>query len=231
MSIPIPQIPRRERERLMRRQEILQAARAVFARKGFKDATLDDVAERAEFGKGTLYNYFPNKEALFLSVIEDTFETMKAIAERAFSSDAPFTEQAEQFLRDELTFFFSDLESVQLVTREAHHLRGGNPLMQLMPQLLAVVAERITAEQRRRRVMNNADPRDLAMLLLNMLFGQFSSRIYRRFGTCLHEQVTQSERELTVIDLFKDVSAEEIEREIAAATKLIHTVYFHGICK
>ncbi len=231
MSTTTQQIPRRERERMMRRKEIIDAARSVFARKGFNNATLDDVAELAEFGKGTLYNYFPNKEALFLSVIEDTFESMKRIAVEAFSSDRPFTEQVEQFVHDEMVLFFTDLESVQLVTREVHHLRGGNPLMQLMPQLLAIVVERISAEQRRRRVITNADPGDLAMLLLNMLFGQFSSRIYRRFGACVGHVPAKMEREMTVMDLLRDVSPEEIQREIVAATKLINTVYFQGVCK
>ncbi|GIV59650.1 MAG: hypothetical protein KatS3mg043_0739 [Rhodothermaceae bacterium] len=51
-------LPRRERERLMRRRAMLEAARAVFAEKGYLQATVDEIAQRAEFGKGTLYNYF-----------------------------------------------------------------------------------------------------------------------------------------------------------------------------
>ncbi|NNE70602.1 MAG: helix-turn-helix transcriptional regulator, partial [Rhodothermales bacterium] len=47
---------RRERERLARRREILDAARTVFAERGFVGATLEEIASRAEFGKGTLYN-------------------------------------------------------------------------------------------------------------------------------------------------------------------------------
>jgi AcrR family transcriptional regulator len=221
-------IPRRERERLMRRKEIIDAAREVFARKGFNEATLDDVAERAEFGKGTLYNYFPNKEALFLSVLEDCFETMKGIAEEAFSSNLTFSEKVERFIHSELTFFFNNLEGVQLMMREAHHLKLGNPLMQLMPQLLAIVADTIAAEQRRRKVLTNAEPADMANILLNMIYGQFASRVYRRFGACIgRSPVTPT----NVAAVFEEVSKEEIEREINTATKLIHTVYFQGIGK
>ncbi len=231
MSISTQPIPRRERERLMRRQEILQAARSVFARKGFREATLDDVAELAEFGKGTLYNYFPNKEALFISVVEDTFATLKEIAVRAFSGDEPFSDQVLAFLRQELAYFYSDLESVQIFTREVHQVRGGNPLMQLMPQLLQVVADRISAEQRRRKVVTNVDATYLAMLLLNMLFGQFFTRACRRLGTCLAEGVQQPGSELTVIDLFRNVTAQEIEKESNEIAALIHAVYFNGIAK
>jgi AcrR family transcriptional regulator len=47
---------RRERERLARRREILEAARKVFAARGYEGSTLDEVAREAEFAKGTLYS-------------------------------------------------------------------------------------------------------------------------------------------------------------------------------
>ena len=63
---------RRERERQARRQAMLAAALAVFAEKGFDGATVDEIAERAEFGKGTIYNYFPDgKDALFLALLQE----------------------------------------------------------------------------------------------------------------------------------------------------------------
>src|SRR5438128_7360775 len=102
----IQQLPRRQRERLMRRKEILDAAREVFARKGFNAATLEDVAERAEFGKGTLYNYFTNKESLFESVLQDSFERVQKIATDALSAEVSFEEKIERFIGGEIGYFF-----------------------------------------------------------------------------------------------------------------------------
>ncbi len=63
---------RRERERLARRRAMLGAALAVFGDKGFDGATVDEIAERAEFGKGTLYNYFPGgKDELYQALFEE----------------------------------------------------------------------------------------------------------------------------------------------------------------
>ena len=42
---------RRERERLKNRRTMLEAARAVFAEKSYADATVEEIAERAQFGK------------------------------------------------------------------------------------------------------------------------------------------------------------------------------------
>ena len=51
---------------------MLDAALAVFAEKGFDGATVDEIAERAEFGKGTIYNYFPGgKDELFATLLQE----------------------------------------------------------------------------------------------------------------------------------------------------------------
>lgn len=51
---------------------MLAAALAVFAEKGYEGATVDEIAERAEFGKGTIYNYFPDgKDALFFALLQE----------------------------------------------------------------------------------------------------------------------------------------------------------------
>jgi TetR/AcrR family transcriptional regulator len=51
------------------RARILKAAREIFFRDGFADTNLDEVAARAEVGKGTLYRHFENKAALYVAVL------------------------------------------------------------------------------------------------------------------------------------------------------------------
>jgi AcrR family transcriptional regulator len=59
---------RKARERAARREAILEAARAVFAEKGLRASTIDDIAEAAELGKGTIYLYFKSKEQMFAAL-------------------------------------------------------------------------------------------------------------------------------------------------------------------
>lgn len=61
-----------QRRKEARPPEILSAALAVFAERGYAATRLDDVARRAGVTKGTLYLYFPNKEELFKAVIRGT---------------------------------------------------------------------------------------------------------------------------------------------------------------
>lgn len=63
-------LTRKERERLLKRFEILDAAASLFAEKGYDRTKLEDIAETAEFGKGTIYNYFENKENIYVEIID-----------------------------------------------------------------------------------------------------------------------------------------------------------------
>ena len=66
---PSPQRPLR-RDAQRNRQRVLDAAQQVFAEQGLR-ASLDDVAERAGVGVGTVYRRFPDKEALVEALFED----------------------------------------------------------------------------------------------------------------------------------------------------------------
>jgi AcrR family transcriptional regulator len=63
------ELDRKSRERLRHREEILCAAEGVFAEKGFLAATVEEVAVRAGFSVGTLYNFFASKEILYHSLL------------------------------------------------------------------------------------------------------------------------------------------------------------------
>ncbi|MEU4652185.1 TetR/AcrR family transcriptional regulator [Nocardia fluminea] len=56
---------------LRTRAALLTGAEEVFADKGFADATLDDIADRAGFSRGAVYANFANKTELFLALLDD----------------------------------------------------------------------------------------------------------------------------------------------------------------
>ncbi len=57
-----------------RRKQLLLCARRVFAKEGYHGASIDDVIRKAGVARGTFYNYFDNKRALFQNVLEELFE-------------------------------------------------------------------------------------------------------------------------------------------------------------
>lgn len=102
----IKTLNRRERERIARKNDIMKAAASVFAQKGFYRATLDEIAEKAEFSKGAIYTYFKNKSDLFAKLIEDGFQNLLEHVENVISDDKDFKEQ----LREVLARIFDHLE-------------------------------------------------------------------------------------------------------------------------
>ncbi|WP_410500176.1 TetR/AcrR family transcriptional regulator [Chitinibacter sp. S2-10] len=53
-----------------KREQILEGAREIFMNKGFAAASMEQIARSAGVSKGTLYNYFENKETLFVALIQ-----------------------------------------------------------------------------------------------------------------------------------------------------------------
>jgi AcrR family transcriptional regulator len=66
-----PTSPKWRRRKEERPRDIIAAALAVFAEKGFAGARMEEIARRAGLSKGALYLYFPTKEAMFRAVVRD----------------------------------------------------------------------------------------------------------------------------------------------------------------
>ena len=60
----------REQVMSQTRQTLLNAAAEEFARQGYDQANINTISTKAGFAKGTIYNYFPSKQALLLALID-----------------------------------------------------------------------------------------------------------------------------------------------------------------
>ena len=70
MNEPRAEPSRRERQSAARATQILDAAAALFAERGFHRTTTRDIAEAADVAEGTLYNYFANKDELLIGIMQ-----------------------------------------------------------------------------------------------------------------------------------------------------------------
>ena len=82
-----------------RREQIVEAATRVFAQKGFRRATTREVAREAGISEGTIYNYFEDKDALLMAILERLNETER----RAEDFEEGMATDFEGFLRDYLS--------------------------------------------------------------------------------------------------------------------------------
>src|SRR5271155_2729264 len=85
--------------------EILDAALAVFAEKGYAATRMDDIARRAGVTKGTIYLYFESKEAVFRSLVSESIgATIGAVTASAESFDGSASDLLRMVLRGIGTF-------------------------------------------------------------------------------------------------------------------------------
>jgi AcrR family transcriptional regulator len=77
-----------------RRDQILAAAMACFARQGYHATSMDDVVRESGLSVGAIYTYFPSKEDLFLALAESRSEQTLAYLNDLFRSPGPIGDKA-----------------------------------------------------------------------------------------------------------------------------------------
>src|SRR5215204_3955536 len=81
---------KRRREQLPkaeRRQQILAAARDLFARRGYHQTTIDDIVDEAGVARGTYYLYYEDKRAVFSDLIDRFSQRLTMAIERIVTDD------------------------------------------------------------------------------------------------------------------------------------------------
>ena len=115
-------LTRKEREREFKKQEILDASIKIFAEKGFKATTLDEIAEKSEFGKGTLYNYFSSKEEIYKEIIMMIIDEHKNSIKEVYSSTNTLYDLIFETTKKDLLFCLKNKEAFfLLVFTKMHH--------------------------------------------------------------------------------------------------------------
>ena len=100
-----------------KRTIILQAAAELFATKDFHQVLMDEVAELAQVGKGTLYRYFPTKEDLYFVTIFEGWDRLRTELEDALEAKGSLEVVLGNAARQILAYFWDRHQLVTLVHR------------------------------------------------------------------------------------------------------------------
>lgn len=107
-----------------RREEILTAAKATFAKKGFHTTTIGDVAKAAGVSYGSIYWYFESKDALFHALMDHQEAALRAhidrtVAEATGGSDGDGEAMFRSSVRATFEFFEADRDVVRLLFQDS----------------------------------------------------------------------------------------------------------------
>ncbi|MFQ5675919.1 MAG: TetR/AcrR family transcriptional regulator [bacterium] len=168
-------VPRKEREKLYKRREILLAALKVFAEKGYEHANIEEIAIEAEFSKGALYNYFSHKEEIFIALLDEGFADFERIVQEGFENNLPLREKFQRFTDGALEYFEQNPDYLTLLFKENLQLkiklissfreRFAQKRQKLVEIMMAPLQEGI-----KRGAVRNIDAAQLVEVFWNIIF-------------------------------------------------------------
>jgi TetR/AcrR family fatty acid metabolism transcriptional regulator len=101
------------------RERILDGALDVFARKGYHRALVDDIVRASGTSKGAVYHHFPNKEAVFVALVDEFSELLASRAATAVSARHGALAKVDGALTAVLTTFADNERLARLILLEA----------------------------------------------------------------------------------------------------------------
>jgi AcrR family transcriptional regulator len=133
---------RRQESAAAREADILQAARQVFARKGYGETRIQDVAEASGIAKGTVYLYFRSKEELYWALVRRDFEELQRRSREALLAHQGAAAKLRAFLATRLRFFAEQGDFFRIYFGEMGQalIRHGPALERFQDLYLAQVA-------------------------------------------------------------------------------------------
>jgi TetR/AcrR family transcriptional regulator len=167
-------LPRREREKRAQRQDMLAAALELFSERGYRNVSMCQIAEKAEFAIGTLYKFFKNKEDLYRALLLETAAEFFAAGARAIEASDDEIEKLRNFVRAKGEVFRANASVIRLFFSETHGARQNvlagfdSEIRRMHEEFLQRLAAVFEHGMKRKRFRKIAAPYDLAVGLEGM---------------------------------------------------------------
>jgi len=157
-----------------KREQIMQAVEKLFTSRRFHEITLDDVAQGARVGKGTIYRYFQDKDDLFFQTATSGFDDLCELLRRKVPENNPFVEQLISACAQISGFFNRRRQLFQMMQAEENRMywfKGTirDRWMAKRKKLVAAVAEIIRKGVAEKKIRTDIPAEVLATFLLGML--------------------------------------------------------------
>lgn len=174
-------LPRREREKQVREEEIVLAAEKVFLHKGFDNASMDEIAAAAQFTKRTLYQYFANKEDLYFATVLRGFKNLLEYIQKAAVSEQTGFMKIYQSSIGYYQFYQDFPETLRLINYLGHVKKNSKEISQRQTelsefdnQLFELVSKYIGEGIADGSIRAHLDPIKTSFSLIFMLTGYFN---------------------------------------------------------
>ena len=163
-------LPRREREKLIHRGQMLAAALDLFSVKGYHNVSMHEIAGKAEFAIGTLYKFFKNKEDLYKALIMEVTDEYHRILSNVLSKENDTLAAIGEYIAAKGNIFANSVATLRLYFAETRgasfNIKAG--LDQDIRKLYDVMVKQLASTMKRgidRKVLKKGDPYYMAVTL------------------------------------------------------------------
>ena len=105
---------------------ILKAGEEIISKKGFSNATIEEITKRAKVGKGTFYLYFKNKDDLFYSIIKEGLDALVIEIRKTIEKIDDFFEKLKKGIEMYLTYHQKNYFLFKILLQEKPFLKNKN---------------------------------------------------------------------------------------------------------
>jgi len=160
---------------------ILEAARSVFATKGFNDATVDDIANAAGVAKGTVYLYYRSKRDIYFSALKFGIQQMYAALDEQLKAESTTEGKLRALIAVKLAYFDENRDFFKIYYSELGNLciHPGAIDSEFKTLYLeqAKVIESILREGARRKVLRAVRAEQTAFAISDIIRGVVTQRL------------------------------------------------------
>lgn len=163
-------LPRRERERLRQREELLTAALDLFSEKGYHNVSMHEIAQRAEFAVGTVYKFFRNKEDLYKALITAKVAEYHRVLKEALDQQKDIPSLLQDYVAAKAAVLVGGAATLRLYFAETRgasfNIKAGldQDIRKLYDEIVVRLAS-VLAAGVRQKVFRKLDPYYMAMAL------------------------------------------------------------------
>src|SRR5438132_4632483 len=161
---------------------ILEAARKVFAERGFHEATVDDIAEAAGVAKGTVYLYYQSKRDVYFAALKFGISQMYASLLQETKKVSTPEEKLKALIASKLAYFDENRDFFKIYYSELGNIPSAHPggidnEFKALYQEQARLVEAILKEGTRKKVLRNLRTEQTAFAISDIIRGVVTHRI------------------------------------------------------
>jgi len=166
-------LTRKERDKQLRKTDLLSAAEHLFALKGYDKATMQDIAREAQYATGTAYLYFKDKDSLYFSLLEEKISDMMSIITEKTSVSKDAREKLNILIYESLVYFKNNQDFFHIFVSETSKFRWviDNKIhtFELMLEHMSYLADIIRKAQQQKIIRSDFKAEHIADIFIAIL--------------------------------------------------------------